>query len=313
MFKYLLGLLALFLLITPVGAINISGDYSVQSFEDTKGIDVIPPENEIFMSVYVNNNPFGSNQTIYLDSGDKTYKLDISSWDNWGWKNFNVTLEYPNGTVDHEEFETFKPFAPNYDLKIQYAFFQVTAIDIDLYVGVSPFEASIEHDYDLTDYIMFDRVRAYSDHVFEADIYSVTEEQFKDIQDDPKNLIGVYTGKFFSWSWGGVIWFCDKIPGGYGDYLVDGLSIAGVFIDNTFYYFDLLFVQYFEITIMLIETFLIGDAIMRRGGLDVMLKRFVDNHVALVMFTMTIMGMAVNLVLGVVRAIAFVVNALKPI
>jgi|GEM_PF-1398201 hypothetical protein len=331
-FKILLFIMMIALLSSPVNAV------SIVKLENVKNFDVQARPGYSIVQINLNDIPFDGHQTVYLDAYGDTYILEIKginegewkiigSYTIGGWKHFWVNLTYPNGTTVSYEDRILKPFALDYEVKIQYYWMESDSpLDVDIYFSnLEKFVAYfpiIENllgfaRFNVSEYLIFSEVSGISNREMNVEVYQSTPEEIQDIRNN--SIIPAITQRItsgttfvFTWTWDMILSFVELIPY-VGPLISDGLEISGVFITEIFWWFKLFLIDNFPITAIVIEFFIIADAILSTGSLMALVRRIVTNHVAVLNFFRDMVLFMVNLLMGIIRTVASIVNALKPI
>lgn len=262
----------------------------------------------------------GSSQHFTLDAYGQTYQLGVVSEKNLGWWGFNVSCEYPNGTIAYRDLSAFAPFAMDYDLTIQKYFLAADWIfDLDVNVALLPLTARFEGpeaDLKGMDY----GVLAFSEVIgstapgtFDITMYLVTPDEFKEFQKNSLLLkLGGAVQGLFDWAWDSIISFAGKIPY-VGPFLETGLSVTGIVLEEIFFWLYLIFIEYPELVVLTVEFFIIADALLTTRSLMSLANRIIDNHIKVFEFVINTAITAIEVIMRVIQAIANAINALKPI
>jgi hypothetical protein len=315
-------LLLFFLLaaaISPASAVEEIQKDHIKSF------NLSAPEGLTFTGVSVSNIDPNSNTTIYLDSYGDIYILNVISTKSYLSKwNFNISLISPNGTVQYTTLSSIAPLATDYDLEIQYFWDSSfdNIFDIDIYTGILPLSATLTTGdptvpANLPDngVLQFTTVSTSSSSYFDLILYAATHEEYLDqlannLWAPAKEVVS----DSFNWAWDQVLSFVGLIPY-IGDDLVTAILIASYIIDETFFYFNLFFVEYIEVTILTIEFFLITYSLNRTKTKSPvkMLKNVISDQIALFEWIIDKARLAIDLLTSIIRTIASIVQSLKPI
>jgi len=311
-------------MIMPASAVQTYSEEAITSF------DMEAPDGYLITTINLDNIEPNFNSTVDLDAFGKGYYLTINNTKNIGWWTYDITLTYPDGSTNSTQLETFQPFATDSDIKIQYFYPELDSIiDVDVYVGILPLTAqftnpvsassdigeALPEEYTYTR-IAYSQVTGSSNKPFDLKLYYSTEEEFKAQQDESvlESISGA-TELFSGWLWDNVIGFIGKIPG-VGPYLEATLTISVSIIDNTFFYINLFFVEYAATTILTIEFFILSSAVIKtkkRSNVFAIIDKVVSGHVAVIEFVYKFAAGAINIFLGIVRMVASIVQAIKPI
>lgn len=280
-----------------------------------KTFTVEAPDGLMFSGFTASNLEANTNNTYTLDAYGKIYTLDINCSKNWGWWNFDLALENPNGTIETTQLDCFAPLATDYDVHLQYYFLEGdSTFDLDIYTALIPLSATfLTSDPTASDIISFSEISVSSTGYFDLVLYAVTEEEF---QEQVDNALGLQlehaVGEVFSWTWDMVLTFVGKIPG-VGPYLSSVLEISAIALDSIIFYLDLLLIEYPETTFLTMESFILANAFCRRGNFWVKINRVCNSHVKLIELFIDLVQSGVNIISRIISAVADAINALKPV
>jgi hypothetical protein len=309
-------ILILFLLaIIPVQA------YEKVEFNRVKTFDVKSPEDRTIQQVYLNNILFDGYQTIYFDAYGDTYTLTIKGEKQGaGWRHFWINITYPNSTTESKEYRILRPFTNDYDIKVQYYWIESdTLLDVDIYVSsLDPLTSEFDnllgiYEFNTSAYLIFSEVSGISNQEMDVEVFLITSDELEQInQENILPALGDYISQGFVWTWNMVLAFVENVPV-VGPYLSDALTISGIFIGEVFWWIKLFLIDNFAITVIIIEFFIIADAILSTRSLMALVRRIIKNHVAVLNFFRDMVLFMVNLLMGILRTVASIINALKPI
>lgn len=262
----------------------------------------------------------GSSQQFMLNAYGQTYQLEVVSERNWGWWNFNVSCQYPNGTMAYKDLSAFAPFAIDYDLTIQKYFLAVDGIfDLDVNVALLPLTArfeGLEADLKGMDYgvLAFSEVSgSTAPGTFDITTYFVTPDEFKEFEKNSLRLkLGAAVQGLFDWGWDNIITFAGKIPY-IGPFLETGLFVTGIVLEEIFFWLYLIFIEYPELVILTVEFFIIGDALLTTRSLMSLVNRIIENHIKVFEFVINTAVTAIEVIIRIIQAIANAINAIRPI
>jgi len=300
----------------------------------------VADEEHLISSVNLNNMPQNSNATLYLDAYGDMFVLNVnnsfSGYGGTGWWTFDISLVSPNGSVSNIHKTEFYPYAKDADVKIQYFYRQLDTItDIDIYLGLSPlivhFESPITFlnagialpnvypdGYD-GEYVMlaFYSVQGTSTEPVDFKVLVSNQEEFEGQQNNSlweqiTGSVGTTLDDVWGWTWNAVVVFIGKIPV-IGPYLEISLTIAGMIFGEIAFYFNLLIIENWYIFFMVIETVILGDAIINTRTFWALLQRTFDNHMKAIKFALYIFDFMIGLWTKLVSTIAWIVQALKPV
>lgn len=287
--------------------------------DDVTYIDYEVPDGYLISTVHLDNLEPNFNTTTILDAFGKEYVLYVNNTKNIGWWTYYITLQYPNGSTTTTTVDTFQPFATDTDIKIQHYYSELDSIfDVDVYVAVLPLTASFEllsltNTYDI---VAFSDVQASSDTEFDFSATYVTAEEFQgQVEESILELLAGSTDLFFDWAWDSILAFVEMIPG-VGPYLSDTLEISALIIDDIFFYFNLLFVEYLETTILTIEFFILSASVIKTKKDDnifVIIDTILSTHKTVIEFVFKFAVGAISIFTEFIKMIAAIVSSIKPL
>lgn len=315
-----------FLCLTATASAEESVNYT-----DVKEFELDAPTGKSITTLRISDIEPPANQQFTFDAYNKTYKMNVSAKKHYSaWWEFDINMTYPNGTTQSKHLEKFAPYNFDYDLQIQYDYDVLksidTAFDMDIYLGLMPLRASFttltsnqsetlnqtipdEYQY----YILaFSHVKGTSDKVMDASIEFVTGEEYKAMKEDSlkQRILQAYNG-IFTWSWDLVLYGMGKIPF-IGDYLEPALKSAGMLIGELLWWFDFLIIRNWYIFLLLIETFILGDAMVNTKSLFGLVKKIGNNHIKLIEFGIMIIQTIADVFMKFLLAIGNLIQSLKP-
>ena len=265
----------------------------------------------------VSNLPGDSNNTYTLDAYGKIYTFDINCTKHYGWWTYDLKLQHPNGSIDTNQVETFAPLALNYDVHVQYHMAELdTILDVDIYTTLLPLSATFQSSNPSDETLLvFSEISGSSTALFDLVLYAATEAEIEAMESNTDLALQLFhaAGELFSWTWEAVLSFVGLIPYVGGD-LVTALIIASYLIDETFYYFNLFFIDFIEATIISLEFFIIAYSIhsTRSKSPIKLFKNTVSNHISVIEFIFAKAESAIHLLMSIIKTIASIVDALKP-
>lgn len=283
-------------------------------------IDYECPSGYLISSINLDNLDPYFNSTVVLDNFGDEYILTINNTKQYyvHWY-FDISLQYPNGTVATQQIDTINYLAGDVDIKIQPFYNELDSeFDIDVYVGLLPLTATF---YDLNLYGFYTE-KAFSDvqvsctNEFDFKATYVTSEEFQSILED--SILEALLGSadlFFDWAWDSILAFVEKIPG-VGPYMATALEISAFIIGEVFFYLDLFFIEYPETTLLTIEFFILGGTIFKTKKRDTifdMIMIYVTLHKSIIEFFYDFALKTINLLNDIIKTIADIINAIKPI
>ena len=306
------GIFFLFLLLT----LSIAPASAVEEItrEGIKTFNIEAPEGYSLSGMEIYDLSANSNNTYQFDAYGKTYTLQANSTKSWGWWNFDLSLTYPNGTVETKHLETLAPAAFDWDLHVQYYFLSVDSVfDLDVFAALLPLSASFGTATN-SEILQFSSISGNSSDTFDLKLYATTQEEFEKQSNLDLGLqLSTALSDFFSWTWGAVLSFVGLIPY-IGDDLVTAMLFASYLIDEIFFYFNLLFIEYIETTLLSIEFFVLVYSITRTKTKNPvkLVKNVVEDHTKVAHAIVSAVLLAINLVLSIIRTISDAVQGMKP-
>jgi len=306
-----IGILAVLLL--TVALVPGAAAFEV-NWTDVSTFGVTAPEGYAIYQVNLDGLDAGVT-TITLDAFGEPYIVEInctrsflfnSHWD------FIVSITYPNGTVVSESLGTLS-IGQEYKVRLQYFTPDLidTFLDVDIYIDILPKSVSFMGPvFPSRSYLIFHSVTVTApDEMSYAKVYIEDGEGLSKIV-DPTYQITSWTGSFFSWAWGSILWFVEKIPG-VGPYFAIALDILVVILGELIFYLKFFFIEEPEVTVCLVEIFCFGEAMIHGGSMGTLLRRAAENHVAIFKFLLWLAEWSIGMVMLIIRTIADVVKALK--
>jgi len=304
--------LFLFLLLT----LSIAPASAVEEItkEGIKTFNIEAPDGYSLSGMEIYDLPANSNNTFQFDAYGKTYTLQANSTKSWGWWNFDLTCIYPNGTVETKHLESLAPAALDWDLHVQYYFQTVDSVfDLDVYASLLPLSASFGTATN-SEILQFSSVSGSSSDPFDLKLYATTQEEFEQQANLDLGLsVSTLIDNVFSWTWSALLSFVGLIPY-VGEDLVTAILFASYIIDEIFFYFNLLFIEYIETTLLSIEFFVLVYSITRTKTKSPvkLVKNVVEDHTKVAHAIVSTVILAINLVLSIIRTISDAVQGMKP-
>jgi len=305
--------LVFLLLLLLAAAVSPASAVEEITREGIKTFNIEAPEGYSLSGMEIYDLPANSNNTFQFDAYGKTYTLQANSTKSWGWWNFDLALTYPNGTVETKRLESLAPAAFDWDLHVQYYFLNVDSVfDLDVYATLLPLSASFGTATN-SEILQFSSVSGNSSDPFDLKLYATTQEEFeKQANLDLGLQFSEAIDEFFSWTWDAVLSFVGLIPY-VGDDLVTAILIASYIIDEVFFYFNLFFVEYIEVTILSMEFFIMTYSLHRTKSKSPvkLIKNVVNDHAAFIGWVIDKARLAIDLLTSIIRTIASIVQSLK--
>lgn len=312
-FPPLLGVLLLLcaLFIAPAAAVeNIE-------YTDARVINVEAPEDGVISSIVCADIPGDGEVTLNLNSYGRMYLLTVKESGSWGWWNFNVSCTYPNGTTISKELSTLHPTAADYDLAIQpYWISGVNSMyfDVDVDIGLLPLTVTLQDAYNPTTVqdLAFSQVSGSFSEPTDVTVFIASEDEWeKQASDDPLGAISEGLSDLFAWTWDQVLSNLEKIPG-VGSLFVQIIEISTVVVTEIIWAIQTI-AEYRNLLILLVEFWIISDAMMHTSSLMGLLKRIVKNHERVIFGLIHFVEITVGIITRIVNAVAAMVQAIKPL
>lgn len=304
--------------------------------EDTTAWDISADEDHVISGMDLNNLDPNHEITLLLYQDEDVYNLHLTCERYLGRYTFTLNMTYPNGTVTSKTLTTWKPLQDDVEYKIQYYYDYKTygldssyyddLLDIDVYVGLLPLnaqftslssaESSVWGDVLPSDYLYtvmaFTRVGGTSSAPADICVYLSNATELQEQKDqNPYDAISY----FLSWTWDKILIFISKIPG-IGPYMVSTISILSILVDDGFWWFNLLFIENPETTLLTFEFFILSNAVLktkRKSNVMALVDRIVSSHITLIEFFYNIFLGLINAVSTIISTIASIVQGLKPL
>jgi hypothetical protein len=331
---------AFLLLLISLSCIPIAGAVEEINQYHIKDLNIDAPTDKSFSTFELLNIEPNSKTNLSLNCYGETYLLNVSANKNYGLWSFDVSITYPNMTVESKHVSSLAPFANSYNLGVQSYWWNFNntvheALDLNLYTTVRPLtintiyyadplgsgwitQAMIDSLYD-PQALPFSSIGIISSSFYDATFFVVTADELKAQQErsviDPLLHGGSTTAStLFKWTWEGVLSFVGLIPF-IGDNLVTALEIAGSIIETIFYFFKLLFFDYSETTILSLEFFIIAYSVHRTKSKSpiILCKNVMAAHIAVYSRIFAAVKFAFDLLTNLISTVAHIVNGLKPI
>lgn len=307
----LLSVLALFLIVAPVAAVeNIH-------YDDVRILNVEAPADGVISSIVCADIPGDGEVTLNLNAYGRMYLLTVEESGSWGWWNFNVSCTYPNGTTVSKELSTLHPTAVDYDLTLQpYWIEGVNSMyfDVDVAVGLLPLTVSLQDAYNPTTVndLAFTQVSGSFSEPTDVTVFIASYDEWEtQASDDPLGALSEGLSDLFAWTWDQVLSNLEKIPG-VGPLFVQVIEIVTIAATEIIWALQVI-VSYRNLLILLVEFWIISDALLHTSSIMGLLKRIVKNHERVILGLIHVVEILVDIVTQIVHAVAAIVQALKPI
>jgi hypothetical protein len=311
--------LILFILVTgPASAVTVTA-------EGVSSYSMVADSGMYIYQVTVDALPIGSSQIHTLNSKGNVYLITIDTYDDWGWKNADVSLTYPNGTT-----ATVHTAAPSilgtYRTTIQPVFQQnynsVYAFDIYLDVGISTAKAEFEATpvsmlQSQSSSIPFTSAQGSFDQSTTVWVEEIAIEDFtnKITNYDPNyNLLNL-ANQVFQWTWNGVIGFVNMVPV-IGPITVDFLEIIGIVLTEAWFWLSFV-VENFAAVAFGVEIMILMMAVINAGNGKRSFSRLMTNvknyNLSFIRGCIFLVETVKGWTLPVIETISHIVQGLKPL
>lgn len=313
----LIPVLLFLLLIGPAAALTVEAA-GVSSYS------IAAEEGMVIYQITVNDLPIGTNQTHTLNVGGSSYLLEIGTYDEWGYKNADVTLTYPNGTSQTDHVSALALLVNAYKTNIQYVFPQIYSgsgyFTIDLVLGLTPVSASFNggaQGWHPSNSLAFTSASGNVGGVTTIYVEQMTKKEFKEnvVNYNPIHGITNLGSQVFQWSWSGVLGFISMIPV-IGPVMVSLIDLMGGAISTGWYWLHFVVVN-FPAVLAGVECLILMMAVINAGSGKSQFKKLASNlYQYNLAFALGVIGL-VNIVWGwtksAIETVAAIIQALKPI
>lgn len=315
----LFGILALVLLalVNPAAAL-------VSEVHDVNAYSVSAEPGYVIYEIIIDNVPIGTNQTHVLNYNGATFLLSIGTYSSYGiWKNADITLTLPNGTVQtvHTSATTI---VGQYKTTIQPVFAEaqsatIAFLSVDLMIGVNPVGAQFSTQplgWNPSSSIPFSAASGNVGANTNIFVHQLTEADFQNhvVNYDP--LFGATNlgSQLFSWAWSGVLAFVNMIPV-IGPAFVTFLSFVGIVLPELLFWIQWIF-ENFPAILLSAETLMIMMAIAstpKKASITKTVGKLYQYHVSLFNGFFRLLEITRDLTVSIIDLIAKIVQAMKPI
>jgi hypothetical protein len=283
-------------------------------------IDYECPDDYYILSVKLNNIEPNFNTTTVLDAYGQEYVLYVNNTREWPYWTFDVSLVYPNGTVEYYRIKSdFKPLAGNADINIQtYLSSQAASLlglDVDVYIGLLPLSATFSEISLFGEVVAFSDVQCSCNNEFDFEATYVDWEEYAEIEETAIKNFFSSTDEIFSWVFSSILSFVEMIPG-VGPYLATALEMSAAIIGEVFFYLDLLFIEYPETTLMTIEFFILGATLLKtkkNGNMWDMFEIYISLHRSVIEFFYNFAVRTIEMLVDLIKMVASIVSSIKPL
>lgn len=310
-------LLLLLILAGPAAALTITA-------EGVSSYSTVAEDGYVIYQITVNDLPIGTNQTHVLMANGQPYLLTIGTYEEWGYRNADVSLTLPNGSVQTAHVSALGILVSRYKTTIQYVFPQsYSGTDywtIHLVLGLTPTTASFNAGamgFDPSTSLAFTSASGELGDSTDIFIEEMSAEEFEEnvVNYNPVYGIGNLGSQVFQWSWNAVLGFISMIPV-IGPVMVNLINTMGGIISVGYYWLNFV-VSNFPAILCGVEALILMMAVINAGNGKNSFSRLARNFYRYnLAFMLGAIGLA-NTVWNWTRTgiilVAKVVEALKPI
>jgi hypothetical protein len=276
------------LLVPPVSAVTTT----VITAENVNQYSIEASQGHYIYEIIINSLPMGTNQTHILTSNGATFLLEIKTWQDWAiYNNFNVSMTYPNGTVETVQKTSTRISDNSYKTTIQPVFAQLQgytpAWKIDLEIGLNPttvmFTPNNILEFTPNTSIPFTVASGqFSGETTTVYGYEISIDEFQSeiVNYNPWSSVTNLASQFLNWTWGSILSFIGMIPV-LGPQLVTMLDAVGT-IFGTLIFWIIYTVTHFYLVLIGGETILLVFAFLLAGKKpkpEKFIKNLINYHV----------------------------------
>jgi len=317
-----LSFFAVLLILSMITAVSATTE-KVNVMNDASDYTYTAPDGYWIYEIDVGSLPMGSNQTHYLDYEGATFILTIGSAQSYGiYHNFDITLTYPNGTVQSVHKSGTRVSGGQYQTLIQPVFTQSEGgynayVTVNLEVGLSPLAAAVGTagmsgtEWDPASAIPFTSATGSLGSETDVSIYTISQEEF---EDNIKNYNPWYNGSsllqdIFNWAWSGVVAFLNIIPV-IGPFAVTFLTYAGLILYEMMFWLQFL-IENFVAIALTVETMIMFAALVNsRDSLSSILKNWYGYNVSAIKGLVWFLDLVRGWIVSLIEMISNIVSSL---
>ena len=318
--RLFLLLLIVAMLVCPV----MADSSTVTSVQSANSYSVSPPSGIVIYEIVVGDLPMGTNQTHVLMYKGNPYIVNINTWDDWGWKNAQVSVTDPNGSVTTQHVSVVAGVTDSYITTIQPSFIksESASLAVTLSVGITPMTAqmgALALSTDSATALPFSTAAGSftNGQRTSISIYEIPLSDFtKSITDyNPVSGLTTLGSQVFQWTWDTFKGFLNQIPV-IGPLLITFIDFAGTIGTTLIFWLSFILLNLPAI-VLSVETLIIFMAIINAGNgpsaYGRLGKNLLNYNVRFVTGILWIFDYTRVLLVSLVEMIATVIRALNPL
>ena len=318
--RWILPVLLCIMILSPV----VSADSRTLTAPGVSSYSMTADNGYVIYQITIDDLPIGTNQTHTLTAGGATYLLEIGTYDEWGYKNADISFTLPNGTVQIDHVSTLGILITGYKTSIQYVFPQSYSgsfiSTVHLTMGLVPLSASFNAGamgWNPSTALAFTAV---SGNLGGTTTVYIEEMTVSDFQKNVVNYNPVYGitnlgSQVFQWTWDAVLGFIGMIPV-IGPVMVNLINTMAGIISTGFFWLNFV-VSNFPAILCGVEALILMMAVINAGkgknSFGKLAGNFYRYNLALILGCIGLANTVWDWTRTAVEMIASVVNALKPI
>ena len=290
---------------------------------DTSEYNFVAPDNYVIYEIDIGALPMGANQTHSLVYDGTTFTLEIGSVQSYViYHTFDVTLTYPDGSVETTRKTTTRISGGSYQTKIQPVFTQSESgynayVTVNLEVGLSPLKAAVgtaglsESEWDPSTAIPFTSASGTLGSATDVSLYTISSEDFENwIRNyDPWYNASSLLDDIFEWAWSGILAFLNAIPV-IGPLAVTFLTYAGSILSVLIFWLGFI-VNNFPAIVLTVETVIMFAALINsRNTLQSLLKNWLNYNISAIKGLLWFLDLVRGWVVSLVQMFADIVHSL---
>jgi hypothetical protein len=288
-------------------------------------------DGDVVYEIIINPIAMGKNQTHYLSYEGADYILTVGSAQSFVvYHTFDVSLEHPNGTIEHHTKSYTGISSGSYTLNIQPVYYHAQSLNpsfsVWVNVGLAPLKTEFYTtppdvtsgggvfsgtDVDPQSSIPFTDVSGTMGQETTVYIYTMTQEEFT----NEVTTYNAYGGlksvvdDVLSWAWSGVISFLNAIPV-IGPFAVTFISYAGIILYEMFFWLSYLILN-FPAIVLTAETMIMFAALINsRDSLSSILKNWYGYNVSAIKGLVWFLDLVRGWIVSLIEMISNIVSSL---